>query len=129
MGYSLKRTAPLSRSGQRRATLGGEVLVSSGDTGFELTDPDTTPGTGDESLAVLDDSVFGYYAFADYAWSRFHSAGVQFSAAEIPDAARSDVSELELYFTRWFSEFHRLRFRAGSPNKPAKGLEYVVATV
>jgi len=96
-------------TGERRVTLGGEALVSSGDTGFALTDPDTTPGTGDETLAVLDDSVFGYYGFADYAWSRFHSAGAQFSAAEIPDAAGSDVSELELYYTRWFSEFHRLR--------------------
>jgi hypothetical protein len=101
-------------TGQRRVTVGAEVLVSAGDTGFDVTDPDTTPGTGDETLVVLDDSVFGYYAFADYAWDRTHSAGAQFSAAEIPDAAESDVSELELYFTRWLSEFHRLRFVVAS---------------
>jgi hypothetical protein len=101
-------------SGQRRLTLGGEMLVTSGDTGFELVDPDTTPGTGDETLVVLDDSGFGYYGFADYAWSRFQSAGMQFSAAEIPDAAGSDVSEFELYYTHWFSEFHRLRFVVAS---------------
>jgi hypothetical protein len=52
---------------------------------------------------------FGYYAFGDYAWNRFNSAGVQYSAAEIPDAAESDVSELEVYYTHWISEFHRVR--------------------
>ncbi|NOT30777.1 MAG: hypothetical protein HOP15_10065 [Planctomycetes bacterium] len=101
-------------TGQERVTLGVEALVSSGDTGFDVDDPDTTPGTGDETLVVLDDSLFGAYVFADYAWDRFHSGGVQFSAAEIPDAAGSDVSELELYFTRWLSEFHRLRFVVAS---------------
>ena len=100
----------VDESGLRRLTLGAEALLSTGDNGFSVDDPDTTPGTGDETLTVLDESVFGYYAFADYAWDRYHSAGAQFSAAEIPDAATSDVSELEAYFTRWFSEFHRLRF-------------------
>jgi hypothetical protein len=96
-------------TGERQVTVGGEVLISSGDTGFDVIDPDTTPGSGDETLAVLDDSVFGYYAFADYAWDRWNSAGAQLSAAEIPDVAESDVSELEVYYTRWLSEFHRLR--------------------
>lgn len=96
-------------TGERQITVGGEALISTGDTGFDVLDPDATPGTGDETLTVLDDSVFGYYAFADYAWDRFQSAGLQFSAAEIPDAAESDVSELETYYTRKFSEFHRLR--------------------
>lgn len=100
----------VDETGEKRLTLGTEALFSTGDNGFAVDDPDTTPGTGDETLTVLDDSVFGYYAFADYAWDRFHSAGAQFSSAEIPDQAGSDVSELELYFTRWFSEFHRLRF-------------------
>lgn len=97
-------------TGLRRLTLGIEGLLASGDTGFDVTDPDAMPGTGDETLAVLDDSVFGYYGFVDYAWNRYNSAGVQYSAAEIPDAAGSDAAELELYYTRWFSEFHRLRF-------------------
>ncbi|MEQ1892927.1 MAG: porin [Planctomycetota bacterium] len=104
----------VSETGEERFTLGAEALVSAGDTGFSVDDPDTTPGTGDETLTVLDDSVFGYFAFADYAWDRFHSAGLQFSAAELPDAASSDASEIEAYFTRWFSEFHRLRFVVAS---------------
>ncbi len=98
---------------QRRLTIGGEALLNSGDTGFDVADPDGTPGSGDETLTVLDDSVFGYYAFADYAWNPFNSAGVQYSAAEIPDAASSDVAELELYYTHLFSEFHRLRLVGG----------------
>jgi hypothetical protein len=81
--------------------------VNTGDTGFDL---DTvTP-----ALTVLDDSVFGYYGFVDYAWSRFDSAGMQYSAAEIPDALESDVAEIELYYTHLFSEFHRLRLVAAS---------------
>ncbi len=104
----------VDETGLRRFTLGAEGLLSSGDTGFEVLDPDTTPGTGDEVLTVLDDSVIGYYGFADYAWSRFNSAGVQYSGAEIPDASGSDVAELEVYFTHWFSEFHRLRFVVAS---------------
>jgi hypothetical protein len=101
-------------TGQRRVTAGIEALVSSGDTGFDVSDIDGIPGTGDETLDVLDDSVFGYYAFGDYAWNRFNSAGVQFSAAELPDASQSDVSELEVYFSHQFSEFHRMRLVAVS---------------
>lgn len=101
-------------TGEERLTLGAEALFSTGDNGFSVDDPDTTPGTGDETLTVLDDSVFGYYAYADYAWSRFHSAGAQFSSAELPDAGNSDVSEIEIYYTRWLSEFHRLRFVVAS---------------
>jgi hypothetical protein len=101
-------------TGEKRMTLGAEALVSTGDNGFSIDDPDATPGTGDETLTVLDDSVFGYFAFADYAWSRYHSVGAQFSSAELPDAAGSDASEIELYYTRWLSEFQRLRFVVAS---------------
>ncbi len=97
-------------TGEKRLTLGAEALLNAGDDGFSLTDPDGTPATGDESLQILDDSVFGYFGFADYAWSRYQSAGLQYSAAEIPDGLGSDVTEIELYYTRRFSEFHRLRF-------------------
>jgi len=108
-------------SGERRTTFGVETLWSRGDTGFDLDDPDGTPGTGDETLSVLDDTVFGWYAFVDHAWDRFHSAGVQYSTVEIPDAAGSDVSELEVYYTLWFSEFHRLRFVVGAAESDLDG--------
>jgi hypothetical protein len=105
----------LAQAGLDNTVFGADLtegLVSSGDTGFDVADPDGTPGSGDETLAVLDDAVFGYYGFADYAWNRYNSAGLQYSAAEIPDLAGSDVAELELYYTHWFSEFHRLRVAA-----------------
>jgi hypothetical protein len=104
----------VDETGLRRLTLGAEGLVATGDTGFDVTDPDGTPGTGDETLSVLDDAAFGYYGFADYAWDRYNGAGLQYSGAEIPDAAGSDVAELELYYTHWFSEFHRLRLVAAA---------------
>ena len=104
----------VDETGEKRFTIGGEALVNTGDTGFDLADPDGTPGTGDETLSVLDDSVFGYFGFVDYAWDRFDSAGVQYSAAEIPDAAQSDVAELEVYYSHLFSEFHRVRLVVAS---------------
>jgi len=88
-------------TGQRRWTLGAECLVNTGDTGAD----NPAPGTVD----VLDDTVCGYYAFVDYAWSRYGSAGLQFSAVELPDLNASDLSETELYYTHAFSEFQRLR--------------------
>lgn len=100
-------------TGQRRWTLGGEAVASAADNGFDL-DPGDATIAGDATLTVLDDTVFGYYGFADYAWSRYGSAGLQYSAAEIPDATGSDVSEIEAYYTHWFSEFHRLRFVVAS---------------
>ncbi len=101
-------------TGQRRWTIGGEVLMNTGDTGFDVTDPDGTPGTGDETLLVLDDAGLGYYGFVDYAWDRFNSAGIQYSSVEIPDLAESVVSQLEVYVTHLFSEWHRVRLVAAS---------------
>lgn len=83
--YGLDLTyAWIDDTGQDTLTLGTEVLLASGDTGFSVTDPDSIPGTGDESLTVLDDSVFGYYAFVDWAWNRFHSSGCSTRAPRSP---------------------------------------------
>ncbi|MBI5434117.1 MAG: hypothetical protein HZA52_14890 [Planctomycetes bacterium] len=86
-------------TGLRKATFGGEYLVATGD-------------RVDSTLAPYGDTTSGYYVFGDYAWSRSDSAGVQFSAVEVPEAGSPDLSELELYYTHWFSEYHRLRFVA-----------------
>lgn len=99
-------------SQQRRWTIGGEFLFNLGDNGVETIDPDVTPGTGDESLRVLDDDGMGYLAFVDYAWTRNDSAGIEVSSAELADTAGSDVHEVSAYYTRMLSEFHRLRFQA-----------------
>jgi hypothetical protein len=96
-------------TGQNKLTIGGEFLVSTGDTGALVTDPDATPGSGDETLNVGDDLLSGWYAFGDYAFSRYNSVGLQYAATELPDGNQTDAVEIEAYFTHWFSEFHRLR--------------------
>ncbi|MCC7014665.1 MAG: hypothetical protein IT454_19040 [Planctomycetes bacterium] len=97
-------------TGERKFTLGGEYLLSMGDNGFEVDpDPDNNPGTADAALSILDEQVGGFFVWADYAWDRFNSAGAQYSLVERADAIQSEAYEVELYFTRMFSEFHRLR--------------------
>jgi hypothetical protein len=96
-------------TGQDRLTLGGEWLTSRGDTAAVVLDPDLTPGTGDEILDVGDDSLDGWYAFADYAWDRYNSAGLQYSQVDLPDGSGNSASEAEFYVTHMFSEYHRLR--------------------
>ncbi len=96
-------------TGQRRWTVGAEGLLNSGDIDVQVDDPDATPGNGDESLLVDDASVGGGLAYIDYAWNRNNSAGIQYSRAELADASDSDLTEVELYYTRWLSEFQRVR--------------------
>jgi hypothetical protein len=60
-------------------------------------------------LLVQDDAASGYFAYADYAWSQFHSAGVQYSSVEEPESPDLETSELDLYYTRKFTEFRRVR--------------------
>lgn len=98
-----------SETAERTWTFGGEALVSTGDTGATIDDPDGVPGSGDESFEVLDDTVAGLYVFADHAWDRFQSAGLQYGRVELPDGDDTEVDEIEAYYTRMFSEFHRLR--------------------
>jgi len=92
-------------TGERSLTLGGEALMFSGDLAVEVDDP-VTP----TALDVVDDDAFGYYAFADYAWNRYDSAGVQYSLADLAEDPTEDASELDLYYTRHLTEFRRLRF-------------------
>lgn len=102
----------LSDTGTRSFTVGGEYLLFDGDIGGDF-DDNGTPGDGtDDTLTVLDDSVSGAYGFADYGWSQFSSAGVQYSFAEEPDASKADLSEFDVYYTRRLSDFLRLRFAA-----------------
>ena len=90
----------IGETGNRRWTIGGEYLLNTGDTGAEV-----DQGT----LTVLDDTLGGWFAFVDYAWDPFNSAGVQYGRAELPGSGDLLQGELELYYTRLFSEFQRLR--------------------
>ena len=90
-------------TGLKRWLAGGELLFSEGDSFFgEL---DDTTGLID----VADGTFTGWYAFGDYQWNRFSSAGVQIAMAELPIDGRTNDFEYELYYTRMISEFHRLR--------------------
>lgn len=85
-------------------TAGFEFLVNSGDVGAEL-----APAPGDAPI-VADGTRTGWFLFADHGLDPNNSIGLQLSMAELGDADKSDAMEIEAYYTRYFSEFHRLRF-------------------
>lgn len=95
-----------NETGVRKATVGGEYLLATGE-------------RVDSTLARLDQTLGGFYVFGDYAWTRNDSAGVQWSALELPEAGSPELSEIELYYTHWFSEYHRLRFVASQTDVEA----------
>jgi hypothetical protein len=96
----------------RALTAGAEFLVNTGDT-VALVDDGGTPDPADDALTGFDDdSQAGWFAFVDWAWNQKHSVGVQYSLAEI--GIDVDASEIEVYYTRLFSEFHRLRIVGSS---------------
>jgi hypothetical protein len=103
-----------SETGLSKWTVGGEYLLNQGDNGAEIVDPGTPADPTDDTIDVLDDAVSGWFAFVDYAWSPYNSVGIQYSALELPDSAETDQSEVELYWTRNLSEYHRLRLVAAS---------------
>jgi len=99
-------------------TLGGELLWNLGDKSGGIDDPDGTPGSGDESVAVSDDTLFGWFGYGEYGWNRFNAVGMQLSQAQ---GVLDDRSELELYYSRMFSEFHRLRFVVAASDSDLEG--------
>ena len=94
-----------NETGERGLTFGGEVLLFTGDLAAEVDDP-LAPAV----LSVVDDDALGFFVFGDYGWTRFDSAGVQYGFAELPEDPSEDGGELDLYYTRHFTEFRRLRF-------------------
>jgi hypothetical protein len=85
-------------------TAGLEFLVNSGDVGAEL-----GAASGDAPL-VADGTRTGWLLFADHALDPNNSIGLQISMAELADADKTEAQEIEAYYTRYLSEFHRLRF-------------------
>lgn len=101
-----------SEDTQRGLTAGGEFLFNTGDTVALIDDAGTSDPTDDLITGFDDDAQTGWYAFVDWSWNRKHSVGVQYSTAELGED--TDAAELEVYYTRLFSEFHRLRFVGSS---------------
>jgi hypothetical protein len=91
-----------SLDGQSGWLLGGEYLLASGDLAAEF-------DSGSGSLVVQDDSASGFYAFVDYQWNPQWSAGVQYAQIEELENPDETVEEWELYATRHFTQFRRLR--------------------
>ena len=93
-------------------TVGGEALLATGDLSSDVDDAGTPLDPGDDLLIAVDDEAFGWFAFVDWAWNRFDSVGVQYSQVELPETGLPDASEVEVYFTHFFSDFHRIRLSA-----------------
>ena len=97
-------------SGLKGWTVGGEALFFSGDIGSEVDDQGTPGDDSDDTLEILDDDVFGAYAWAERQFSKRDSIGVLYSMFEHPEADKPEDSELTLYYTRHLTEASRIRF-------------------
>jgi hypothetical protein len=94
----------------RRFTAGLEWLFDSGDTGAARDDQGTPLDESDDTIDVFDETVSGYYAYADWSWNPTQSAGLQHSWLELPQDGKPTLSELDLYYSHNLSEYGRLRF-------------------
>jgi hypothetical protein len=87
--------------GEDKWTFGTEFLFASGDTTLGL------DGGGD--LVVDDQGLTGFYLYGDWAFEPNQSVGLQLAEAELPRLDGEDASELDIYYTRHISEYHRVR--------------------
>jgi hypothetical protein len=99
-----------SDTGLSTWTFGGEYLLDTGDTFASIADPGTPVDPTDDTVNVSSENLGGFYVFADWAWNRNNSIGLQFSQVELPQDGKPDSNETTAYYTHMFSEFHRLRF-------------------
>jgi len=98
-----------SDTGVNAFTIGGEYLISTGDTGFSITDVGGDGDPTNDTIAVDSSTLHGWFAFADYALDQNNSFGVQYSTVELPDGLQTSAYEADVYFTHNFSEFQRIR--------------------
>jgi hypothetical protein len=98
--------------GVKNFTAGGELLIFDGDLSAEINGNGTPGDATDDFIDVYDDAVSGYYAYVDYGWTSQDSTGVQYSLVDEPEGDAGNVSEVDIYYTRYLSEFLRLRVEA-----------------
>lgn len=84
-------------------TFGAETLLAAGDLGAAF-----DPGSGD--LLVNDDSALGHYLWAERRMDVTNTVGVMLSSFERFESENPLTTEVTAYYTRYFSEFARLRF-------------------
>lgn len=86
--------------GEDKWTFGTEFLFASGD---------TTLGLDGGDLVVDDQGLTGFYLYGDWAFEPNQSVGLQLAEAELPRLDGEDASEIDIYYTRHISEYHRVR--------------------
>lgn len=84
-------------------TFGLESLLAAGDLAAAF-----DPGSGD--LLVNDDSAVGHYLWAERRMDVTNTVGVLLSSYERLEGDNPLTTEVTAYYTRYFSEFSRLRF-------------------
>jgi len=100
-------------------TFGAEYLIDTGDTYATLDDAGTPGDASDDAIRVASRTLDGFYAYGDYAWDKSNSAGLQFSRVDLPQDGAPSATETTAYYTRSFSEFHRLRFECTAVDRDA----------
>jgi len=116
--------AHVDDTGIKTWTGGCEALLLTGDVGGHVHEAESLDGSADQEIEVLDDDLWGFYAYLDRAWDQYNSAGVQLSWHEAPEAGTPEVSELDVYYTRMLSEFQRLRLGATVADHEDQGESY-----
>ena len=99
-----------NETGLSALTLGGEYLVDTGDTYSKIDDAGTPADASDDVVDPVSDNLQGYYVFADWMWDKNNNVGLQYSRVDLPQTGTPSANEVEAYYTRMLSEFHRVRF-------------------
>jgi len=121
-----------SDTGIETFTAGAEALFLDGDIGADPIDPDMMPGTGDETIDVFDGTAFGWFAYADFGWTQNDNVGVQVSMLQRPERGKPTTTEYDLYYTKTFTEFQRVRFQLtfadqeAAPDSMRAAVQYTV---
>ena len=100
------RNVPLRDNQFRSFTWGNEVLFS--DNRY-LSDPDATPGTGDEYFKSI--PSFGLYSYATYKWSREWSGGLLGEFVQDQQNNRFETYAQSVYLTYALSHWNQLRLQ------------------
>lgn len=95
-------------------TFGLESLLATGDQSAEF-----DPGAG--TLDVYDDAVSGHYLWAERRIDVTNTVGLLYSTFEHPEDGAPRQDEFTAYYTRYFSEFARLRVAASHVTSDEEG--------
>lgn len=92
-----------SEDGLSGWTFGGELLQNTGDVAADLNAATST-------FDVLSKDLAGYYLWAERRLDVTNTVGILWSAFDEAVAGTANTQEVTAYYTRYFSEFARMRF-------------------